>query len=108
MVSIDELKDLLNKTDVESCKNQCPMVNIADYLVTILQNPMNGLSSEAHSDHHDWIQLQINRERKKQERRQKIIDGVKQQVIGWTIISFIGSILSGIGYWAYKFYSHLK
>ena len=108
MLDLDELKKIISKTGEGSCTNQCPMINITDYLIQVLQNPIHGLGSEGHADHHDWIQLQIDKERRRIERKQKIIDGVKQQVIGWSIIAFIGALLTSISAFGYRLYVLMK
>jgi hypothetical protein len=104
-MNIAELKSLL-ETHETSCASQCPALHIFKYL---LENPIQqgSVDFQVHDDQHAWIQLQIDKERIKEERRQKVVDGIKQQVVGWTIITFIGSLVSGLGYWAYKIYHHL-
>ena len=108
-IQVDELKQILQASACGEGSNKCALSKISDVLIDILSLQMQtNIDPILHNDRHEWIQLQIDRERHKQERWQKVSDGVKQQVIGWTIISTIGTVLSSIGYFAYKLYTLMK
>lgn len=54
----------------------------------------DAFSGRTHSDHHRFVEELIEREKRKQERRERI----RQQVIGWGVIS----ALSGFGVLVYN------
>lgn len=53
------------------------------------------VSESVHKQHHDFVQMLIDKEKRKQELHEK----VKAQVAGWGIISVILAVVTGIGFW---------
>lgn len=60
------------------------------------------ISDSEHSDHHQWLRMDIARRKKCQERRQKIIDSV----MGSLLISGAVGVLSGAWYLVRHFFKH--
>lgn len=105
----DELIQALRNHNCTVAERGCSCKELMDVLVHSLENQLRFSTDPViHRDHHEYIQLQIDKERRKLERRQQLIDGVKQHVIGWTIVVFIGAILTSISTFGYKLYMLLK
>lgn len=59
---------------------------------------------ETHKEHHDWIREEIERRKRKRDDWEKI----KNQIVGWSIIAFLGSVAGTVGYAAKKFIEEIK
>jgi hypothetical protein len=56
------------------------------------------INNDIHTEHHDFIQILIEREERKKERWEK----VKTQVLGWGIIGMIGAMGSAVYHHFFK------
>lgn len=73
---------------------------LAAEIVEALRSEYHGIPLEQHSEHHEFVQSWIEKQRLRNERAEKI----KTQVGGWAIISFLG----GIGSAAYHAFQYLR
>jgi hypothetical protein len=61
------------------------------------------INDERHAKHHNYVEILIDRDR----RRQELSDKVRQQVVGWGVIITVTGFLSMVGYSAYHWIAEM-
>lgn len=56
----------------------------------------DGLDRETHRAHHDYLNRRIEREERRERRRQELADKIKATVIGGLLLLAVGSALTAI------------
>lgn len=59
-------------------------------------NERDGLDRDTHRAHHDYLNRRIEREERRERRRQEFVDKIKATVIGGLLLLAVGSALTAI------------
>ena len=61
------------------------------------------IDDERHAKHHNYVEILIERDR----RRQELKDKVRQQVVGWGVIMTVTGFLGMVGYSTYHWIAEI-
>ena len=59
-------------------------------------NERDGLDRETHHAHHDYLQRRIEREKRREQRRQVLVDKIKATVVGGLLLLALGTALTAV------------
>lgn len=62
------------------------------------------IDNETHKEHHEFIKVMLEREHRRLARS----DRIREQVVGWAIIAFLGGIGTAVYNWLMNFKDHAK